>query len=105
MLINCIPQVGLKKIKSDSLSPIAPWRVVNIGNSSSQNLSDFIAEIEKNLNCKANKNFMPMQQGDVKETYADCKLLYELTGFEPKTSIREGIKQFCDWYSMYYEKI
>ena len=53
----------------------------------------------------ADKNFMPMQQGDVKETYADCKLLYELTGFEPKTSIREGIKQFCDWYSMYYEKI
>ena len=45
---------------------------------------------------------MPMQQGDVKETFADCKLLYELTGFKPNTSIKEGIKEFCDWYSSYY---
>ncbi len=102
LLINCIPEIGLKKIESDSLSPIAPWRVVNIGNSNSQNLIDFISEIEKNLNCKATKNLMPMQQGDVKETYADCKLLYELTGFKPNTSIKEGIKEFCDWYSSYY---
>ena len=102
LLISCIPKKGIKKIESDSLSPIAPWRVVNIGNSNTQNLSDFISEIENNLNCKANKNFMPMQQGDVKETYADCKLLYELTGFKPNTSIKEGIKEFCDWYSSYY---
>ena len=105
LLIKCIPERGVKKTKSDSLSPIAPWRVVNIGNSSSQNLSDFISEIEKNLNCKATKNLMPMQQGDVKETFADCNLLYELTGFKPNTSIKEGIKEFCDWYSNYYKNI
>ena len=86
-----------------SLSEVAPWRVVNIGNSSSQSLTDFISEIEKNLNCKAYKNLMPMQQGDVKETFADCELLYELTGFKPNTPLRQGIKEFCDWYENYYK--
>ena len=103
LLINCIPERGTKKIPSDSLSEVAPWRVVNIGNSSSQSLTDFIYEIEKNLNCKAYKNLMPMQQGDVKETFADCELLYELTGFKPNTPLRQGIKEFCAWYENYYK--
>ena len=103
LLINCIPEKGIKKTPSDSLSEVAPWRVVNIGNSSSQNLTDFISEIENNLDCKAHKNFMPMQKGDVKETFADCKLLFELTGFKPNTPLREGIKKFCDWYEIYYK--
>ena len=90
--------------KTDSLSPIAPWRVVNIGNSDVQSLSYFISEIENNLKCKAIKNFLPMQKGDVKETFADCKLLYDLTGFKPTTSIKYGVKSFCDWYSMHYRE-
>ena len=44
-----------------------------------------------------------MQKGDVKKTYADCSLLYKLTAFKPKTNIKEGIKNFCDWYESYYK--
>ena len=63
-----------------------------IYNSKVQNLSDFIIGIEKNLGLKAIKNFLPMQKGDVKETYADNNLLFALTGFKPKIDIKEGIK-------------
>ena len=59
-------------------------------------------EIEKNLNCNSKKNYLPMQKGDVKETWANCDLLEDLTGFIPKTNIEKGIKNFCDWYKDYY---
>jgi UDP-glucuronate 4-epimerase len=104
LLINCIPQKGQEVSCNDSLSPVAPWRVINIGNSKVQNLSDFISEIESNLELVALKNYLPMQKGDVKETFADNNLLFSLTGFRPKVEIKQGISEFCKWYKSYYHK-
>jgi UDP-glucuronate 4-epimerase len=86
----------------DSLSPVAPWRVVNIGNSTKVRLMDFITAIEEECGRDARKNFMPMQMGDVPATWADATLLKELTGYSPQTDIREGIRQFVGWYRDYY---
>ncbi len=102
LLIKFIPEKNKKICKNDTISSVAPWRVINIGNSKVETLSDFIKEIEHCLNRKAIKNYLPMQKGDVKETYADSELLFEITGFKPQTKISEGIKSFCDWYKEYY---
>ena len=103
LLIDIPPQKNNKLSKNDSLSPIAPWRVVNIGSSKSQNLLKFIEEIEDYLGCHAIKNYLPIQKGDLKETYANSELLENLTGFKPTTDLKEGIKNFCDWYISYYK--
>ena len=87
----------------DSLSPVAPFRVVNIGNSSSVPLIKFIAEIEKVIGKEAKKNFKPMQAGDVPSTLASNKLLRELTNFSPNTNVKVGIKNFIDWYRFFYK--
>ena len=86
----------------DSLSPVAPWRVANIGNSDKVNLMDFITAIEAECGREAVKNFMPMQKGDVPATWANATLLKELTGYTPQTDVREGIRQFVAWYRDYY---
>ena len=86
----------------DSLSPVAPWRVVNIGNSEKVRLMDFVEAIESECGREAIKNFMPMQKGDVPATWADATLLRELTGYAPQTDVREGIRQFVAWYRDYY---
>ena len=62
---------------------------------------DFIKEIEKNLNFNSKKNYLPMQKGDIKETWANCDLLKDLTGFIPETNIEKELKNFCDWYKDY----
>lgn len=87
----------------DSLSPAAPWRLVNIGNSDKVRLMDFVEAIEAECGRKAIKNFMPMQKGDVPATWANATLLRELTGYAPQTDVREGIRQFVAWYREYYE--
>lgn len=87
----------------DSLSPAAPFRVVNIGNSSSVNLLDFVDAIEEELGKKAIRNYMPMQTGDVPATFADATQLRELTGYQPQTDFRDGIKKFVAWYREYYQ--
>lgn len=86
----------------DSLSPAAPYRVVNIGNSDKVRLMDFIEAIEDELGRKAVRNYMPMQTGDVPATWADASLLQTLTGYSPQTGFREGIRQFVAWYLEYY---
>ncbi len=86
----------------DSLSPVAPWRVANIGNSDKVKLMDFITAIEAECEREAVKNFMPMQKGDVPATWANATLLKELTGYTPQTDVREGIRQFVAWYRDYY---
>lgn len=86
----------------DSLSPAAPCRVVNIGNSERVRLIDFIDAIEKTLGKKAIRNYMPMQKGDVPATWADTGLLHRLTGYRPQTPVTDGIVQFVDWYREYY---
>lgn len=87
----------------DSLSPAAPWRVVNIGNSDKVRLMDFVDAIEAECGREAVKNFMPMQKGDVPATWADATLLKELTGYTPQTNVREGIAHFVAWYRDYYQ--
>ncbi len=86
----------------DSLSPVAPFRVVNIGNSEKVKLMDFIEAIEAECGRPAVKNFLPMQTGDVPATWADATLLRELTGYAPQTDVREGIARFVAWYREYY---
>ncbi|MFD1794970.1 NAD-dependent epimerase/dehydratase family protein [Paracoccus aurantiacus] len=88
--------------EGDSLSPVAPWRAVNIGNGDSVQLLDFIAAIEAASNRQAVKNLMPMQPGDVPATWADTTLLRRLTGYAPQTSVREGAQAYVDWYRDYY---
>ena len=86
----------------DSLSPVAPWRVVNIGNGDKVALGDFIAAIEAATGKAARKNFMGMQKGDVVATWADSSLLQRLTGYRPETNIRDGMANFVRWYRDYY---
>ena len=88
--------------EGDSLSPVAPWRVVNIGNSQPVQLGDMIAAVEDALGIEAKRNLMPMQPGDVPATWADAELLRSLTGYVPQTDIREGVRRFTDWYRDYY---
>ena len=104
LLIDAIPTslVGNKVIKDDSLSPVAPYRVINIGNSNKIKLLDFIEAIEENLGKKAVRNYLPMQKGDVHSTWADASLLKNLTGYSPQTNFRNGISKFVEWYLNYY---
>ena len=88
----------------DSKSAIAPFRVVNIGNSKPEKLLDFIDAIEKVVGLKARKNFMPMQAGDVPSTWADTHLFETLTNFKLSTDISKGVKNFVDWYRSYYDQ-
>ncbi|WP_374407156.1 NAD-dependent epimerase/dehydratase family protein [Pelagerythrobacter sp.] len=86
----------------DSLSPVAPFRVVNIGNSDKIRLMDFVEAIEAECGREAIKNFLPMQTGDVPATWADATLLQELTGYRPQTEFRDGVRRFVAWYRDYY---
>jgi UDP-glucuronate 4-epimerase len=88
--------------EGDSLSPVAPFRIVNIGNSDQVRLLDFIEAIETELGKQAVRNYMPMQKGDVPATWADTSLLRRITGSAPKTDYRDGIRQFVRWYREYY---
>ena len=89
--------------QGDSLSPVAPYRVVNIGNSAPVPLMDFIGAIEAALGQEARKNFMDMQPGDVPATWADGTLLSSLTGYAPQTSVQDGVARFVAWYRAYYQ--
>ena len=80
----------------------APYRVYNIGNSSPVELMDYITALEEALGMIAEKNMMPIQPGDVLETSADTKPLYVLVGFKPQTSVKDGVKNFVDWYREFY---
>jgi UDP-glucuronate 4-epimerase len=104
-LIHKVPNLKqLGKIKNDSLSPVAPFRILNIGNTSKIYLLDFINALEKELGIKSIRNYMPMQKGDVKITLSDTSLLKKLTGYKPKTNYKVGIKKFLKWYLSYYTK-
>jgi UDP-glucuronate 4-epimerase len=106
LLIDVIPRVSdlttATRVVEDSKSNVAPFRVVNIGNSQPTQLLDFITAIEKSLGIKAVKNLMPMQVGDVPATWADTSLLKELTGYTPKMDINQGVEKFVAWYREYY---
>ena len=101
-LIPVVPEPGRTVGASDSLSPVAPYRLVNIGNGRPVQLLDFIAAIEAAAGKKAIRNMMPMQPGDVTRTWADTTLLQALTGFAPSTDVRDGVAAFVAWYREFY---
>jgi len=90
-------------LPGDSLSPVAPYRIVNIGNSQPVGLMDYITAIEQATGQVAKKNYKEMQAGDVQATFADTRLLNALTGYSPSTSVADGIGQFVAWYRDYYK--
>ena len=103
-LINKAPNLNqFGKIKNDSLSPTAPFRILNIGNTKKVFLLDFINELEKQLGKKAIRNYMSMQKGDVKITVSNTSLLKKITKYNPKTHYKIGIKKFLEWYLSYYK--
>ncbi|MBY0533144.1 MAG: NAD-dependent epimerase/dehydratase family protein [Xanthobacteraceae bacterium] len=97
------PARGSPSDAIDSLSPAAPHRVVNIGGGTPVELTHFIEAIETKLGRKAIRNLMPMQQGDVTDTFANADLLEKLTGYRPSTKIEEGVGKFVDWYREYFK--
>jgi UDP-glucuronate 4-epimerase len=105
LLIDTVPQRPASRddiAEGDSLSPVAPFRLVNIGNSDKVRLTDFIDAIEAEIGRKALRNFLPMQMGDVPATWADGSLLQRLTGYAPRTGFHEGVAKFVAWYRDYY---
>ena len=89
--------------KPDPATSKAPYRLYNVGNNSPVELMYFIEQIEKNLNKKADKNYLPLQAGDVPATYANVDALIDYVGYSPSTSIESGIENFIKWYKDYYK--
>ncbi|WP_330205088.1 NAD-dependent epimerase [Cyanobacterium sp. Dongsha4] len=89
--------------QTDNPNSKAPYRLYNIGNNQPVKLIDFITTIEKSLGVTAEKEFLPIQPGDVPITYADVDDLYKSVGFKPSTSIEKGIDEFVKWYREFYK--
>jgi len=86
----------------DPSSSLAPWRVYNIGNNNPVNLLDYISELEISLGREADKEFLPIQPGDVPDTYADVTNLITDFDYRPATSIEMGVANFANWFKSYY---
>jgi UDP-glucuronate 4-epimerase len=104
---GCLDRVATPDGKWDSANPDpatsrAPHRIYNIGNNSPVQLMDYIGALEDCLGIEAKKNMLPLQPGDVPDTYADVTALVEDVGYRPATSVRDGIANFVDWYKDYY---
>jgi len=93
---------GLCKIIELDVKNRFHYKLFNIGNNKTETLIDFISNIEKILNISANKNFLPIQRGDVSQTWADVDDLYNEVKYKPKTNIDVGLKNFVNWYKNYY---
>ena len=103
-LMNKAPNLNqLGKIRNDSLSSVAPFRILNIGNTKKVYLLDLINELEKQLKKKAIRNYMKMQKGDVKITLSDTSLLKKIAKYNPIIDYKIGIKKFLKWYLSYYK--
>jgi UDP-glucuronate 4-epimerase len=96
------PDAGYRAETPDPATSNVPFRVFNIGNHQPVPLMDFIGAIERALGRTAQKNLLPMQDGDVPATYADVDALSDWVGFHPATSIDDGIGRFVAWYRDYY---
>lgn len=103
-LIPVVPEMG-RAAAHDSLSPVAPFRVVNIGGGRPTELMDFIRAVEDAVGHPAQMNMLPMQQGDVVATDADTRLLEALIGKLPETPLAAGVRHFIDWFGPYYRYI
>lgn len=106
LLVDAVPVRPEDKVvpEGDSLSPVAPYRVVNIGNSDKVRLLDFVDAIEEEIGIEAIRNYMPMQKGDVPATWANADLLQSLTGYKPETNFKDGVAKFVAWFRDYYQK-
>lgn len=97
-LIGVAPVKGVPISEADSLSPVAPWRVVNIAGGRPVELLRFVTAIEAAMGREAKKQLLPMQPGDVTETAAEIELLRALVGEVPQTPVEDGVRAFCDWF-------
>lgn len=95
-------RAGAAVVPDDTLSPVAPYRLVNIGGGAPSGLMDYVAALETALGMEAKKRFLPMQDGDVPATWASAKLLEALIDYRPSTPVSEGVARFVDWYRGYY---
>ena len=107
-IYRCCLKPPTREIIKEDFSEInnaydAPYKIFNIGNNSSINLINFIDILENELGVKAIKEYLPMQQGDVEETFADSQALEKWIQYKPKTKLKEGIKIFSEWYKNYYK--
>jgi UDP-glucuronate 4-epimerase len=100
-LMDHMPQAG--GAASDPGTSAAPWRVYNIGNNKPEDLMKVVGLLERELGRTAKKQLLPMQPGDVPETYADVRALEREIGFRPRTSIEEGVRRFVAWYRDYHQ--
>lgn len=96
------PNPDFDPVNPDPASSTAPWRLYNIGNNHTVPLTEFVSELENALGKKAMIEYLPMQPGDVKSTWADVSDLEALTGFAPATPLKEGIKRYVAWHKEYY---
>ena len=99
-----LPNPNWDKEKADPGTSSAPYKIYNIGNNKPVELMEFIETLEKKLGKKAKKEFLPLQDGDVPETYADIDDLVRDFGFKPNTTIDEGIEKFVEWYGEYRKR-
>ena len=100
-LVCCAPVAGESIGDKDTVSPVAPFRIVNIGRGAPAELMAFIAALERTVGKSAQRNYLPMQKGDVPVTFANCDLLEALTGYRPSTSIETGVRALVDWFLAY----
>ena len=98
------PDERFNASRPDPATSNAPYRVFNIGNGTPTQLMDYIGALESALGVTAQKNFLPMQLGDVPLTLANTSELGKWVGFQPNTLVDDGVKMFADWYLAYYEK-
>ena len=98
-----IPNPDWDSTQPDPGSSLAPWRLYNIGNNHPVNLIDYIRALETCLGQEADKEFLPLQAGDVPDTYADVEDLVADLGYRPAMSVEEGIRRFVSWYRDYFK--
>jgi UDP-glucuronate 4-epimerase len=96
------PDPNWKSDAPDPSSSSAPWRIYNIGNHNPVPLMHYIEVLEDCLGRKAQKNFLPLQLGDVPDTFADIDDLVRDVGYRPATTVEVGVKRFVDWFCEYY---
>jgi len=106
-IIKCLDSPAKENINWNSKEPDPgsskdPWKIYNIGNNNPINLNQYIIHLENALEKKANKNFLPLQPGDISITYANSDNLKNTFGYQPSTSVQEGIAKFVDWYKSFY---
>ena len=101
-LMDAVPEQAQQRSEHDTVSPIAPYRIVNIAGGSPTELMEFVDAVEQAMNAKAEINLMPMQPGDVVATWAEPALLRDLIGSTPETSVVDGVRHFVDWHREYF---